>query len=48
MARIERDGEVGAATDFVGCVNGLVEALFEVRADGGDEMPTSGEAEVFS
>lgn len=45
VAGIDDYGEVGAAALLVCCVDGVVEALFIVGAEGGSEMSAGGEAE---
>ena len=45
VAGIDDDGEVGAATELVGGVDGIVEALFEVGAESGGEMRSGRKAE---
>ena len=42
---IDEDGEIGAATDFVSVVHGVVSALVEIRAGSGGEMASGGESE---
>ena len=42
---IDNDGEVGAATELIGGVVRIVEAMFKMGAEGGSEMRSCGEAE---
>ncbi len=45
IAGIDDYGEVGTAAELVGSVDGGVEALIVVSAEGGDEVASGGEAE---